>query len=146
MPYVNNHGVQVYYEVEGQGPPIILAHGAAGDISYWRGYGYVDPLIDDYRVILFDARGHGKSDKPGTVEAYLPEKMVEDALLILDTLKIDATAYQKTANQLIGVRSLDTTISRNGNRISHFPRGCAIGKCNVLLKLPSSLCVFFICF
>jgi pimeloyl-ACP methyl ester carboxylesterase len=93
MPYVNNHGVQIYYEVEGLGPPIMLAHGGAGDISYWRGYGYVDRLIDKYKVILFDARGHGRSDKPHAVEAYAPEKMVEDAVLILDALKIDAAHF-----------------------------------------------------
>ena len=93
MPYVNNQGIAIYYEVEGQGPPIMLAHGAAGDISYWRGYGYVEQLTADYQVILFDARGHGRSAKPHAVEAYAPEKMMGDALLILDTLKIDSTHF-----------------------------------------------------
>jgi len=93
MAYVNNHGVQIYYEVEGQGPPIVLAHGGAGDTTYWRGYGYVEQLMDDYTIILFDARGHGKSDKPHIVEAYKPEQMVEDTASILDVLKIDRAHF-----------------------------------------------------
>lgn len=93
MPYINNNGIQIYFEVEGQGPPIVLAHGGGGNISYWRSYGYVDQLIDDYTVILFDARGHGKSDKPYAVEAYESEKMVADTVSILDALKIDVTHF-----------------------------------------------------
>lgn len=93
MAYLNNHGIKIYYEVEGHGPPIILAHGGAGDTTYWRGYGYVDRLVDDYTVILFDARGHGKSDKPHLIDDYEPEKMVEDTVAILDALKIDIVNF-----------------------------------------------------
>ncbi len=93
MAYLNNHGVKIYYEIEGHGPPIILAHGGAGDTTYWRGYGYVDQLVDDYTVILFDARGHGKSDKPHLIDEYAPKKMAEDAVAILDALKIDIVHF-----------------------------------------------------
>lgn len=48
MPVANNQGVQIYYEVEGQGPPLILAHGITGDTTFWRGYGYVEQLKAEY--------------------------------------------------------------------------------------------------
>ena len=56
MPYANNNGVRIYYEVEGQGPPLVLAHGmgGGGDLDAWRSTGYTDALKDDYQLILFD--------------------------------------------------------------------------------------------
>ena len=93
MSYVNNDSVRIYYEVDGQGPPILLAHGATGDTTFWRGYGYVDQLRDQYTVILFDARGHGRSDKPHQQEAYDYRLMVGDVLIILDTLGVKKTHY-----------------------------------------------------
>src|SRR3972149_6074541 len=64
MPYANNGGVKIYYEVEGQGPPLLLAHAWIQKVESWRSYGYVESLKNDYKLILFDARAHGKSDKP----------------------------------------------------------------------------------
>jgi pimeloyl-ACP methyl ester carboxylesterase len=93
MPYANNESVQIYYEVEGQGPPIVLAHGATGDTTFWRAYGYTDQLTDQYTVILFDARGHGRSDKPHNPEAYDYRLMVGDVIIILDTLGVSKTHY-----------------------------------------------------
>jgi len=36
MPYANNNGVKIYYEVEGQGPPLVLASGSPGRMEGWR--------------------------------------------------------------------------------------------------------------
>lgn len=93
MPYVNNHETQIFFEVEGQGPPIVLAHGLTGDITFWRGYGYVDQLKDSFTVILFDARGHGQSDKPHEAAAYDYQLMGGDVLAILDALEINQANY-----------------------------------------------------
>jgi hypothetical protein len=44
MPYANNDGVRIYYEVEGKGPPLVL-HQALGQVlQLWRTSGYVDAL------------------------------------------------------------------------------------------------------
>jgi len=93
MSYANNDGVRIYYEVEGHGPPLILAHGATGDTTFWHGYGYTDKLSEDFTVILFDARGHGRSDKPHAAEAYDYRLMVGDVIAILDTLGVPKTHY-----------------------------------------------------
>ena len=70
MPYVSNQGVRIYYEIEGSGPPIVLAHGISGSLEDWREVGWVESLRDRYRLILVDARGHGRSDKPHDPGAY----------------------------------------------------------------------------
>lgn len=93
MPFANNQGVQIYYEVEGQGLPLILAHGITGDTTFWHGYGYVEQLKAEYTVILFDARGHGKSNKPHESAAYSHDQMIGDVMAIMDDLDINSTHY-----------------------------------------------------
>lgn len=92
MPYANNQGVRIYYEVEGQGHPLMLAHTFRRNLNRWRQTGFVDALKSDYRLILFDARGHGESDKPHDPTAY-GIKMVEDVIVVLDDLRTNRTNY-----------------------------------------------------
>ena len=58
MPYVDNAGVRIHYEVEGHGPTLVLQHGFTDSLLTWYEYGYVDALARDHQVILIDARGH----------------------------------------------------------------------------------------
>jgi pimeloyl-ACP methyl ester carboxylesterase len=92
MPYANNNGVKIYYEVEGEGPPLMLAHGGMGNIGWWRRDGYVNALIKDFHLVLIDLRGHGRSDKPHGVSEYGP-LMVRDVITVLDTLGISQAHY-----------------------------------------------------
>jgi len=66
-----------------------LVHGYSGNIEKaWMNPGIVDHLIGSgYRVVALDCRGHGKSDKPETLESY-GKPMVEDLVRILDHLEI----------------------------------------------------------
>ena len=102
MPYANNQGVRIYYEVEGQGPPLVLAHGmgAGGDLNAWRSTGYTDALKDDFRLILFDFRGHGRSDKPFDFAQDKPHEVsahgsnpADDVVAVLDSLGIAKAHY-----------------------------------------------------
>ena len=86
MPYANNQGVRIYYEIEGEGPPLVLVHGLGVSIDHWRQVGYVEALKNDYRLILVDARGHGSSDKPHDPAAYSLELMATDIVALLDGL------------------------------------------------------------
>jgi pimeloyl-ACP methyl ester carboxylesterase len=92
MPYANNNGVKIYYEVEGQGPPLVLAYGLTGGLNCWRWTGIVGLLRNDFQLILFDARGHGKSDKPHEVSAY-GLNMAQDVVAVLDDLRINQAHY-----------------------------------------------------
>ena len=93
MPYANNRGVKIHYEVEGKGPALILQHGFGGSLESWRDNGHAQELGKDYRLILVDARGCGASDKPHETQAYDFKLIVQDLVAILDNLKIDKASY-----------------------------------------------------
>jgi pimeloyl-ACP methyl ester carboxylesterase len=93
MPYVNNQGVRIRYEIEGTGPPLVLHHGFSGRLEFWREFGYTNYLQHHFKLILLDGRGHGKSDKPHDVEAYELPKRVADIVAILDDLEIEQAHF-----------------------------------------------------
>lgn len=92
MPYATaKDGVRLYYEELGTGEPLLLVSGQGGDHTSWdfiRG-----DFASRYRVIVYDHRGTGKSDKP-TEPPYSTRGFAEDAIAILDGLGIaKAHAY-----------------------------------------------------
>ena len=93
MPYTCHQDVRIYYEVEGDGPPLVLLHGSACSHLEWREMGYTDVLRRDYQLILIDARGHGASDKPHDPAAYALPLRVADVLAVLDSLTIRQAHY-----------------------------------------------------
>jgi pimeloyl-ACP methyl ester carboxylesterase len=94
MPYAENRGARIYYEVEGEGPPLVLVHGFTDSLEGWREYGYVEELKKEHRLILIDARGHGGSDKPHDPEAAAGlERRPADVVAVLDDLGIDRAHY-----------------------------------------------------
>jgi pimeloyl-ACP methyl ester carboxylesterase len=93
VPYANNHGVRIHYEVEGGGSPLVVVHGLAGYLEQWYELGYVDSLKKSFRLILIDLRGHGGSDKPHDPEAYKLESLVADVIAVMDALGISKTHF-----------------------------------------------------
>ncbi|KAI5366343.1 Putative alpha/beta hydrolase-1 [Septoria linicola] len=82
MPLLNRHGVYIYYEVHGTGKPLLLTHGYSSSSEMWRAQ--VKPLSKDFKLIIWDMRGHGKSDYPGDQQAYSEAHTVADMSAILD--------------------------------------------------------------
>jgi pimeloyl-ACP methyl ester carboxylesterase len=93
MSYANNRGVRIHYELEGEGPPLVLLHGLSEDLEWWRDYGYVESLRNNYKLILIDARGHGASDKPHNPDAYKLELSVSDIVEVLNDLRISKAHF-----------------------------------------------------
>ncbi len=89
----SNDGVKIHYEVEGDGPPLLLQHGFSGSLLGWRDAGYVDALRSSYRLMLVDGRGHGQSDKPHDVESYAPQRRVDDVLAVLNAEGVERSSY-----------------------------------------------------
>jgi 3-oxoadipate enol-lactonase len=61
MPKVNNNEVNIYYEVQGQGEPLVLLHHGAGSTRMWEDV--LTGFTARYKVISYDRRGFGNSDK-----------------------------------------------------------------------------------
>ena len=93
MPFVDNNGVNIHYHVEGDGPPLILQHGFTSSLRNWYFNGYVEPLKQSYRLILVDARGRGRSDKPHDSAAYDAKLRVSDVTSVLDDLGIETAHF-----------------------------------------------------
>jgi pimeloyl-ACP methyl ester carboxylesterase len=93
VPYANNQGVRIRYEVEGSGSPLVLLHGLAGYLEQWHELGYVGSLKKDFTLVLIDMRGHGGSDKPHDPEAYKLRLLVADVTAVMDALNISKTHF-----------------------------------------------------
>ena len=93
MPYADNNGVRIYYQVEGKGPPLVLQHGYTDSLKTWYELGYVDALKREHQLILVDARGHGGSDKPHDTAAYAKELQATDIVAVLRGLDISRADY-----------------------------------------------------
>ncbi|MES2073751.1 MAG: alpha/beta hydrolase [Pseudomonadota bacterium] len=88
MPYASNDGTRIYYEVHGDGEPLVLLHGYTSSSRQWKMLGYVEQLKKSHRVILVDLRGHGLSDKPHDAAAYALEQRLDDIRSVLAELAI----------------------------------------------------------
>ena len=86
--YFDAAGVRIRYVESGKGEPIVLLHGGTSNLESWAVRGVLPNLEKDFRVIAFDARGHGKSDKPRDPSAYGRQQAL-DIVRLLDTLRID---------------------------------------------------------
>lgn len=89
MPHVNNDGVRIEYEVLGQGEPLVLIHGWSCEGRYWREFGYLDKLRDEFTIIVPDLRGHGRSDSPRNRD-FSDAAFASDVIAVLDDRDIDS--------------------------------------------------------
>jgi len=75
--YVDAHGIMIYYEIVGHGPPLMIVHGGPG-ASHDYFLPYLLPLARQNRLIFIDERGSGRSEKLDVPGGYTVENMVED--------------------------------------------------------------------
>jgi pimeloyl-ACP methyl ester carboxylesterase len=66
--YVRANGLDIYYEEQGQGPPLLLIHGGVLTGDSWQPYRAA--LAAHYRVIMPDSRGHGRTANPTGQMSY----------------------------------------------------------------------------
>jgi pimeloyl-ACP methyl ester carboxylesterase len=90
MQKFNSNGVEIAYEVWGQGSPVLLIHGFASNAFVnWRDTHWVKVLNEaGHQVIAIDNRGHGQSEKLYDSTLYSAPIMADDAVRLLDHLKI----------------------------------------------------------
>jgi pimeloyl-ACP methyl ester carboxylesterase len=86
MPVARIGDLNIHYQVWGLGDPLLLIMGYRGSGYMW-GEELIAPLSRYFRVITFDNRGTGKSDKPNTI--YTIPMMADDAAGLLEHLDIE---------------------------------------------------------
>lgn len=93
MPTTSNplDGTEIAYRTAGPDAgaedgagTVVLLHGTALSKAIWQGYGFLQALRREHRVVLVDLRGHGRSAKPGRPEDYAMELVTEDVVAVLD--------------------------------------------------------------
>ncbi|MFQ5850024.1 MAG: alpha/beta fold hydrolase [Candidatus Binatia bacterium] len=80
------NGVNLYYEVHGQGFPLVWSHEFAGDHRSWEPQ--IRFFARRYRVVVYNARGYPPSDVPTDLDSYSQEQAVEDLRGLLQHLSI----------------------------------------------------------
>jgi pimeloyl-ACP methyl ester carboxylesterase/predicted glycosyltransferase len=82
--FVERDGVRIFYEVYGHGDPtvLLLPSWSAVHSRLWKFQ--IPYLARHCRVLTFDGRGNGRSDRPAGAEAYRPVEFADDALAVLD--------------------------------------------------------------
>ena len=84
MPYANVNDINLYYEVHGEGEPLVFINGWFMPLGLF--YPLVPVFTKEYQVVTFDNRGAGKSDSPEG--SYSLEIMAQDLAGLLDILGI----------------------------------------------------------
>ena len=82
MPKLNRDGVEIHYEVHGSGPTLLLTHGYSSTSEMWQGQ--IEALSKHHQLVLWDMRGHGRSDYPDDPAAYSEALTIADMAALLD--------------------------------------------------------------
>jgi pimeloyl-ACP methyl ester carboxylesterase len=87
--HVENEGVRIFYELYEHEPPtmLLMPPVAFAHSRLWKGQ--IPYLSRHFRVLTFDGRGNGKSDRPSDPAEYGPEQFAADALAVMDQTMTD---------------------------------------------------------
>lgn len=121
-----NPQIQLTYQIEGKGDPIILLHGLDGNLAGFEDLQH--QLASSYKVLTYDLRGHGKSSKS---ESYDLNDHVEDLKILMEKLNIHeahilghdlggVVAKLFTDKYAYRVKSLTTIASKKDDLIHSF--------------------------
>jgi len=83
MPFIPVNGIQLYYEIEGDGPPLLVISGTGADLRNPRPE---NPTLTGFQVLRYDQRGLGQTESPkGT---YTMKDYADDAASLLESLEL----------------------------------------------------------
>ena len=83
--FASVNGIEMYYEIHGQGSPLVLLHAFTRSGQDWQPF--IADLAKQYRLIIPDLRGHGRSTNP--TNQFTHRQSALDVFALLDQLKID---------------------------------------------------------
>src|SRR6478735_9346115 len=79
------NGFQMYYEVHGEGSPLVLLHNFTGSTLFWQPY--LADLAELFKLIVVDMRGHGRSNNPAN--QFTHRQSALDIFALMDQLEIE---------------------------------------------------------
>jgi pimeloyl-ACP methyl ester carboxylesterase len=82
------NGIEMYYELHGEGTPLVLLHGFTGSGQAWQPF--ITDFAQEYQLIIPDLRGHGRSTNP--TNQFTHRQAALDIFALLDQLEIDSFA------------------------------------------------------
>jgi 3-oxoadipate enol-lactonase len=88
MPWSRSNGVNIFYEVAGEGPPLVLLHANPFDHTMW--FYQIASFSRRYTVVAPDLRGYGRSDKPEATFTFAD--MANDMVAVLRDLRLERVA------------------------------------------------------
>ena len=106
MPTVDVNGTELYYELRGAGPSLLLIMGATGDSGVFERF--ADLLAEEFTVVAYDRRGNGRSPRSASWDTTSPEEQADDAVALLDALGLAPAALFGTSSG--GIFALATLI------------------------------------
>jgi pimeloyl-ACP methyl ester carboxylesterase len=103
MPVAKQRGLSFHTQVLGDGPPAVMLHGLlVGSLATWY-FGAAPRLARKHRVLMYDLRGHGKSERPR--DGYDLGSMVADLEALLDDFSSEpATLVGHSFGALVALR------------------------------------------
>jgi 3-oxoadipate enol-lactonase len=84
VPRLRIRDIELYYETVGEGPPVLLIHGLGSSARDWELQ--IPAFSQHHRVVVYDVRGHGQSDKP--LGPYSVPLLASDAAELMTALEI----------------------------------------------------------
>jgi 3-oxoadipate enol-lactonase len=95
MPKTNILGTDIYYEIHGQGEPLVLLHHGMGSVNMWEEL--LPGFASGYKVIMYDRKGFGKSGRENFRDYYRSNRYTQDSVEelseLLDFLDIKDKIY-----------------------------------------------------
>jgi pimeloyl-ACP methyl ester carboxylesterase len=82
VPYADARGARLYYEVHGEGQPLLIHPGFGSTIEVL--FANWPVLAERFRVIIFDPRGSGRSDVPASPDGITMATYADDAVAVID--------------------------------------------------------------
>ena len=104
MPIVSAGSAELYYEVRGDGPPLLMIMGATGDAGHFSTV--ADELAHQFTVVTYDRRGNSRSPRPPEWSTTTVEEQADDAAALLRALELAPAAVFGTSNGAIYALSL----------------------------------------
>jgi pimeloyl-ACP methyl ester carboxylesterase len=86
---VKANGISMNYQIKGKGTNLVLIHGAGDNLNMW--YHQVPVFSKSYRVITYDIRGSGKTERPEG--EYSISLFTEDAYQLMKAIRVDEAYF-----------------------------------------------------